>query len=144
MRAALFPNAERHLRLRMRLAQLYPPAARSPRRWRSPSAAVSRWRLRYEYPAELVPEGETAGAGCEADRGRTALALPAGVPPKVAELVEHELRLIAELGYEPFFLTVHDVVRFARGQGILCQGRGSAANSVVCYALASPKSTRRA
>ena len=49
--------------------------------------------------------------------------------------MEHELRLIAELGYEPFFLTVHDVVRFARSQGILCQGRGSAANSVVCYAL---------
>jgi error-prone DNA polymerase len=57
------------------------------------------------------------------------------VPPKVRALVEHELRLIAELRYEAFFLTVHDVVRFARSQGILCQGRGSAANSAVCYAL---------
>ncbi len=58
-----------------------------------------------------------------------------GVPAKVAELVGHELALIAELRYEPFFLTVHDVVRYARQNGILCQGRGSAANSVVCYAL---------
>ena len=70
----------------------------------------------------------------QADRGG-ALALPGRRAAKVAELVEHELRLVAELGYEPFFLTVHDIVRYARGEGILCQGRGSAANSVVCYAL---------
>ncbi|MGH8679824.1 MAG: PHP domain-containing protein, partial [Burkholderiales bacterium] len=60
---------------------------------------------------------------------------PAAVPDRVRHLVEHELALIAELGYEPYFLTVHDVVKYARGEGILCQGRGSAANSAVCYAL---------
>ena len=60
---------------------------------------------------------------------------PTGVPQKVRALVDYELRLIAELGYEAFFLTVHDVVRFARERGILCQGRGSAANSAVCYVL---------
>src|SRR5213075_3477814 len=60
---------------------------------------------------------------------------PRGVPAKVRAAADHELALIAELGYEPFFLTVNDVVRFARSQGILCQGRGSAANSVVCYSL---------
>src|SRR5690606_15904427 len=60
---------------------------------------------------------------------------PGGIPDKARELAEKELALIAELGYESYFLTVHDIVRFARSRGILCQGRGSAANSVVCYAL---------
>jgi error-prone DNA polymerase len=60
---------------------------------------------------------------------------PQGTPAKVAALIEHELSLIAELGYEPYFLTVYDIVRFARSKGILCQGRGSAANSAVCYCL---------
>ena len=60
---------------------------------------------------------------------------PDGIPPKVIQLVEHELALIAELAYEAFFLTVHDIVKFARSRGILCQGRGSAANSAVCYCL---------
>ncbi len=60
---------------------------------------------------------------------------PAGAPEKARNLIERELSLIAELGYESYFLTVHDIVRFARSQGILCQGRGSAANSAVCYAL---------
>ncbi|HVJ25485.1 MAG TPA: error-prone DNA polymerase, partial [Burkholderiales bacterium] len=133
---ALFPNAERHLRLRVRLAQLYPPELLA-----QSVAIAERCRfaldsLKYEYPAELVPEGHTPATWL---RKLTAEGLcerfPGGVPPRVADLVEHELKLIAELGYEPFFLTVHDVVRFARGAGILCQGRGSAANSVVCYAL---------
>ncbi len=60
---------------------------------------------------------------------------PGGVPAGVSRLLEHELALIAELGYEPYFLTVQDIVRFAKGRGILCQGRGSAANSAVCYCL---------
>jgi error-prone DNA polymerase len=133
---ALFPNAERHLRLRVRLAQLHPPE------WLAESVAIAeRCRfsldeLRYEYPQELVPQNETPATWLrklteEGLRRR----FPAGVPAKVAAQVEHELKLVAELGYEPFFLTVHDVVRFAREQKILCQGRGSAANSVVCYAL---------
>jgi error-prone DNA polymerase len=92
--------------------------------------------LKYEYPSELVPPGSTPAAWLQKlTEDGLRRRFPQGVPPKVADLVEHELRLVAELGYEPFFLTVHDVVRFARSRGILCQGRGSAANSVVCYAL---------
>jgi error-prone DNA polymerase len=133
---ALFPNAERHLRRRVRLAQLYPPELLAESVRLAERCDFSLDCLKYEYPAELVPAGETPASWLskltqEGLRWR----FPAGVPAKVAGLVEHELRLIAELGYEPFFLTVHDVVRFARGEGILCQGRGSAANSVVCYAL---------
>src|SRR5207344_3169620 len=60
---------------------------------------------------------------------------PAGIPDKVRDNLEHELKLIAQLQYAPYFLTVHDIVRFARSQGILCQGRGSAANSAVCFVL---------
>ncbi len=133
---ALFPNAERHLRLRMRLAQLYPPELLAETLAIAERCDFSLDFLKYEYPAELVPEGHTPASWL---RTLTEQGLrwrfPQGVPAKVAERVEHELRLIAELGYEPFFLTVHDVVRYARDQGILCQGRGSAANSVVCYAL---------
>jgi error-prone DNA polymerase len=133
---ALYPNAERHLRLRMRLAQLYPPELLAETVAIAGRCRFSLDSLKYEYPGELVPPGHTPASWLrqltvEGLRWR----FPAGVPPKVAGLVEHELRLVAELGYEPFFLTVHDVVRFARGEEILCQGRGSAANSVVCYAL---------
>jgi error-prone DNA polymerase len=133
---ALYPNAERHLRLRVRLAQLYPAELLAETLNISARCRFSLDELRYEYPAELVPEGHTPASWLRKLTGEgMRWRFPAGVPPKVAELVEHELRLVAELGYEPFFLTVHDVVRFARGEGILCQGRGSAANSVVCYAL---------
>ncbi len=132
----LFPNAERHLRLRVRLAQLYPPELLAETVRIAERCSFSLDSLRYEYPAELVPEGHSPATWLrklteEGLRRR----FPAGVPPKVAAQVERELELIAELKYEPFFLTVHDVVRFARGREILCQGRGSAANSVVCYAL---------
>src|SRR5712692_2931944 len=132
----LYPNAERHLRLRTRLAQLYPPELLAETLTIAERCDFSLDSLRYEYPEELVPEGETPASWLhkltvKGLRER----FPSGVPAKVAELVGHELALIAELRYEPFFLTVHDVVRFAREQGILCQGRGSAANSVVCYAL---------
>jgi error-prone DNA polymerase len=133
---ALFPNAERHLRLRMRLAQLYPPELLAETLAIAERCRFSLDCLRYEYPDELVPAGHSPASWL---RRLTADGLrwrfPAGVPAKVADLVEHELGLIAELGYEPFFLTVHDVVRYARDKHILCQGRGSAANSVVCYAL---------
>ncbi len=92
--------------------------------------------LRYEYPEELAPRGETpiaylARLAWDGARRR----YPAGVPDKVRLLIEHELRLIEELRYEAYFLTVWDLVRFARERGILCQGRGSAANSAVCYCL---------
>ena len=91
--------------------------------------------LRYEYPSE-VAAGETA-AGRLARLARAGLKwrYPAGAPDKAQKQMEHELDLIAKLKYEPYFLTVHDIVHFARDRGILCQGRGSAANSIVCYAL---------
>src|SRR5439155_1345170 len=92
--------------------------------------------LRYEYPRELVPPGETPASYLrrltyEGARWRW----PGGVPESERTAIEHELALIAELRYEPYFLTVQDVVAYARRQGILCQGRGSAANSRVCYCL---------
>ena len=92
--------------------------------------------LCYEYPDELIPEGETPATYLrqlseEGMRKRW----PGGASEKVVKLIEHELRLIRELDYEPYFLTVHDIVAFARGQNILCQGRGSAANSAVCFCL---------
>jgi error-prone DNA polymerase len=133
---ALHPNGERHLRLRARLAQIYSLPLLNESLKIAERCHFSLDELRYEYPEELVPPGETPASHLRAlslagMRGR----FPGGAPAEVARLVERELALIAELRYEPFFLTVHDVVRFARSQGILCQGRGSAANSAVCYCL---------
>jgi error-prone DNA polymerase len=133
---ALYPNAERHLRARVRLAQLYPLELLAETLAIAERCAFSLDELRYEYPEELVPQGETpAGWLAKLTAQGLAWRFPGGMPPKVQALVEHELKLIAELRYEAFFLTVHDVVRYARSKGILCQGRGSAANSAVCYAL---------
>ncbi len=97
--------------------------------------AFSLDELAYEYPSEIAG-GETPAARLRrlAQEGLTRR-YPQGAPEKVRTLLEHELTLIAKLGYEPYFLTVHDVVAFARSRGILCQGRGSAANSVTCYCL---------
>jgi DNA-directed DNA polymerase III PolC len=98
-------------------------------------AAFSLDELRYEYPSENAP-GETASQRLArlAEAGLR-WRYPEGPPDKVRAQMAHELSLIARLAYEPYFLTVHDIVAFARARGILCQGRGSAANSVVCYAL---------
>jgi error-prone DNA polymerase len=132
----LYPNGERHLRSRLRLAQLYPEELLVETARIAERCEFSLDSLRYEYPEELVPKGESPASWLRRlTREGLKWRFPRGVPEKVQELVEHELRLIAELRYEPFFLTVHDVVRFARERGILCQGRGSAANSAVCYAL---------
>nr|WP_272874608.1 error-prone DNA polymerase [Roseomonas haemaphysalidis] len=92
--------------------------------------------LRYEYPDEILEPGRSPQQTLE-DRVARAAALqwPGGVPEKVARQLAHELALIGRLDYAPYFLTVHEIVRFAQAQGILCQGRGSAANSAVCYAL---------
>jgi error-prone DNA polymerase len=133
---ALYPNGERHLRPLERLTDLYPRALLDATLEIAQRCRFSLEELRYEYPEELVPPGETPAShlarlteeGC---RRRW----PLGAPPAVRELIAHELALICELKYEPYFLTVHDLVRFARGAGILCQGRGSAANSAVCYCL---------
>jgi error-prone DNA polymerase len=136
--AQRFPNGERHLK---------PPAEMAERFGRCPRAVAHALELagqcrfcldelRYEYPEELCPAGVTpaehlarltwAGAG---ER------YPGGVPEKVGDLIRRELALITELRYEAYFLTVWDLVRFARARGILCQGRGSAANSAVCFCL---------
>ncbi|MBF9031247.1 DNA polymerase III subunit alpha [Rhodobacterales bacterium HKCCE3408] len=91
--------------------------------------------LRYEYPSEIA-DGETAAARLKrlAQEGLH-WRYPQGIPERAQAMLDHELKLIAKLGYEPYFLTVHDVVAFARSRDILCQGRGSAANSITCYAL---------
>jgi error-prone DNA polymerase len=135
---ALFPNAERHLRLRMRLAKLHPADLLAETLRVAERCTFSLDELRYEYPEEIVPVGETPSTylrrlvseGLERRFGNAL-----SVPAKVLEQVEHELALIEDLRYEPYFLTVHDIVAFARDRDILCQGRGSAANSAVCYAL---------
>jgi len=132
----LWPNGERYLREPQRLARLYPPSLLAESVRVAARCRFSLAELRYEYPREIVPDGETPASWLrkltEAGARRRWLG---GMPDKVRALVEHELQLIADLQYEPYFLTVHDIVSFARAQGILCQGRGSAANSAVCYCL---------
>jgi len=133
---ALYPNGERHLRAGEELARLYRPEWLAQTLVIAARCTFSLDELRYEYPLDDVPPGESAAAylrrltldGMQAR-------WPDGVPPKVVALVEHELEIISAMHYEPFFLTVHDIVRHARSRGILCQGRGSAANSAVCYCL---------
>ncbi len=184
---ALFANGERHLRSRARLASIYPAELLDETLAIAARCTFSLEELRYEYPEEIVPPGETPAShlrklteeglarryarekvgsdstfekwGAESnfwprpahvDRLQNSMLTPishdvllhgdstfrcANVPPDVRALIEHELALIAELRYEPYFLTVHDIVAFAKSKGILCQGRGSAANSAVCYAL---------
>jgi error-prone DNA polymerase len=132
----LHPNAERCLRPLPELARRYPE-----RLLRESVAILERCQfslaeLRYEYPHELVPAGETPASYLRAltERG-CRWRWPAGESSKVRGLIEHELALIGELRYEAYFLTVYDIVSYARSIGILCQGRGSAANSVVCFCL---------
>ncbi|WP_201698510.1 error-prone DNA polymerase [Paraburkholderia hiiakae] len=132
----LAPNAEQHLRSRLRLANLYPAGALAETVEIARRCTFSLDELRYEYPDDLVPEGFTPEAYLRQETYTGAhRRWPSGIPHKVQEQIEHELALIADLRYEPYFLTVYDIVRFARNEGILCQGRGSAANSAVCYCL---------
>jgi error-prone DNA polymerase len=133
---ALAQNAEQHLRSRLRLANLYPAQALRETVRIAGLCHFSLDQLRYEYPDELVPPGHTPASYLRAEAYIGAhQRFPDGIPAAVQAQIEHELELIAELGYEPYFLTVYDIVRFARSAGILCQGRGSAANSAVCYCL---------
>jgi len=132
----LFPNGERCLRPLERLCELYPAALLEQTLAIAERCTFNLEELRYEYPEEIVPAGETPTSHLRALTLEGAVKRwPQGVPCAVREGLEHELRLIAELKFEPFFLTVNDVVQYARSQGILCQGRGSAANSIVCYCL---------
>ncbi len=132
----LHPNGERYLRSIGRPSAILPARLLATTLDVASRCTFSLDEIRYEYPEELVPAGETPATHLRslAFEG-LARRYPGGAPAAVVETVEHELGLIAELRYEPFFLTVHDIVRFARSRGILCQGRGSAANSAVCYCL---------
>jgi DNA-directed DNA polymerase III PolC len=133
---ALYPNGERCLRSLQRLRELYPKPLLEQTLIIAERCTFKLDELRYEYPEEIVPAGETPTSHLRALTMRgCAYRWPAGAPADVLLSIEHELRLIEELKFEPFFLTVHDVVEHARSQKILCQGRGSAANSTVCYCL---------
>lgn len=129
-------NSEQHMRSRVQLAQRFSDALLAETLKVASRCTFSLDELRYQYPAEVVPEGQTPTSYLRQltyeGAGRR---WPGGMPAKVQSQTEHELELIAELGYEHYFLTVADIVRFAQSQHILCQGRGSAANSVVCYCL---------
>jgi len=134
--AYLFANGERHLRQREELAELYPPELLAQTLYIAERCRFDLEQLDYHYPHELVPTGHDPASWLRVlvERG-AGERWPKGVPANARAQIEHELALIAELGYESYFLTVHDIVRFAREQHILCQGRGSAANSSVCFAL---------
>ncbi len=133
---ALAPNAEQRLRSRLALAQRYPEALLAETLKLAERCHFSLDELRYQYPSEVIPPGETPASHLRRlayeGMGRR---WPAGASDKVQQQVEHELTLISELRYEHYFLTVYDIVAFAQSQHILCQGRGSAANSAVCYCL---------
>ncbi len=134
--SALYPNGERHLRAMGRLANIYPPALLIETLHIADRCEFSLDEIKYEYPEELVPAGETPTSHLRTLTYDGAKArYPKGLPAKVRKLLEHELALIAELRYDSFFLTIQDIVQFARKEQILCQGRGSAANSAVCYCL---------
>ena len=133
---ALARHAERHLRSRLRLARRYPAELLAETLKVAERCQFSLDELRYEYPEEVVPPGETPASYLRRITAEgAAWRYPQGLPADVRALIDKELALITELGYERYFLTVHDIVRFARSRGILCQGRGSAANSAVCYCL---------
>ncbi len=133
---ALQPHAEKRLRPRSQLAGLYPPELLAATLTVAARCRFSLDEISYRYPLETVLPGMTAQQTLAWLTWEGAHArYPAGVPERVQAQIGKELDLIADCGYEMYFLTVHDIVRYARSQGILCQGRGSAANSVVCYCL---------
>jgi len=133
------PSGERHLRTRERLAQLFPPGLLQESLNIARRCRFRLEQLHYQYPREVVPPGlspmqhlrELTRAGIRERWGKDMN----DVGPALRGQIEKELQLIEELNYAAYFLTVYDIVRFARGRGILCQGRGSAANSAVCYCL---------
>ncbi|WP_261884651.1 error-prone DNA polymerase [Vibrio pomeroyi] len=132
----LLANAERCLRSINKLSHIFKAE------WLEESNRISELcdfdldSLRYEYPSELIPQGETPMSYLRmlVEKGKKAR-FPQGVPHDIQQIIDKELGLIGELDYPFFFLTIHDIVMFAKSQGILYQGRGSAANSVVCYCL---------
>jgi error-prone DNA polymerase len=138
IRGELLTNGERHLHERQRIAERFAslPGAVERSAEIAERCRFSLDELAYEYPDAIVPPGRTAAEHLAHLTWKGARKrYPDGVPGKVGDLIRHELGLVAELGYEAYFLTVFDIVRFARRRGILCQGRGSAANSAICYCL---------
>src|SRR5690625_1399639 len=130
------PNAEHHLRSRLRLANLYPADLLQATVTLAKQCHFNLDQLHYQYPAGSCPSGTSPSEWLRQQTYQGARwRFPNGIPPAVKKQLEHELQLIANLGYEAYFLTVYDIVQFARKRGILCQGRGSAANSAVCYCL---------
>lgn len=137
----LFPNGERYLRSLPRLRALYPPELLAESVRIAALCNFSLDELNYQYPAENLPPNSDANshlrqqvlAGLQQHWPRSRH--PQGAPFKVRRLIAKELRLIRQLNYPHYFLTVYDIVLWARSQGILCQGRGSAANSAVCFVL---------
>jgi error-prone DNA polymerase len=133
---ALEPNAERHMRTRQRLGKLYPRDTLEETLRIAALCHFSLDDLAYEYPQELVPASESPSSYLRKLVMAGAMERwPGGMDLKRIQQIETELGLIADLKYEKYFLTVHDIVSFARSRNILCQGRGSAANSIVCYCL---------
>jgi error-prone DNA polymerase len=133
---SLESNAQAHLRQRVEIAQIYPVEALAETIRVAENCLFRLDELKYEYPDEVVPEGETPATFLRSETYAGAkLRFPNGLPDSVRAQIEKELALIAEKQYEAYFLTVYDIVKFARSRGILCQGRGSAANSAVCYCL---------
>ena len=131
-------NAERHLKHPVEMARLFAdcPAAIDETRSLLDRILFDLGQLTYEYPDEPVPPGWNAQGWLEElTRRHAAMRYPDGVPAKVERLLRDELALIGKLDYARYFLTIHDIVRVANDKGILCQGRGSAANSAVCYVL---------
>ncbi|MEJ0040559.1 MAG: error-prone DNA polymerase [Gammaproteobacteria bacterium] len=132
----LYQNSERHLRGKTELGRVYPPRLLAETVKIARRCTFGLEELKYEYPHELVPSGETPTSYLrqlveEGARGKW----PEGMSEKTRATIENELSIIKDLRYEAFFLTVQDIVRYAHEKNILCQGRGSAANSVVCYCL---------
>ena len=132
----LFSNGERHLRSPVLLQRLYPRALLQQSVVISEQCSFSLTELRYQYPQKFISQPLNAA---EYLRKLTYAGMqtrwPTGAPESIYQQIAHELSLIEELSYEAYFLTVHDIVNFARHKNILCQGRGSAANSAVCYCL---------
>lgn len=133
---ALCSNAQNHLRPLHKLARCYPKPLLTETLVVAQQCSFSLDELRYNYPEEVVPPSMSPGDYLQhlVSDGATKR-WPSGTPEKMQAQINHELGLIREMRYEYYFLTVYDIVQFARERQILCQGRGSAANSVVCYCL---------
>lgn len=130
------PCGERHLRSIARLNQLFRDSLLKETVSIAERCDFQLSELRYQYPREVVPEGVSSSAHLrELTEEGIRLRWPGGINEELRQQIEHELQLISEMRYESYFLTVHDIVQFARSRKILCQGRGSAANSAVCYCL---------